>query len=539
MFPPPLQRGLRRTRKLAESVPRIRVRCQRAKHSSTMKIQLLLPLLLAATSASAGWFVEDGSYQRRREEKVAVLSPPRLDALRKMIAERDAWQTDVVILGRLAAEKAAEIERIDKRFAGEYGIRADRNYTYDPSDLTVYLLSTDVRHGGSADSPVRLAHRVFPTDEEAQAFLSLMAAKQAATDARSVFLTTAAEKEALLRDVTDRMGREYKLDPVRSYRLEPVTRSVFVEYVTPPQPRDATPEELAARAEAAAEEERKAREEAEANAARLRAEAKRLAEEKTRLTAEEAEAERMRQEDLKRIERQLAELDAKEAARRKEAEQKRLEEERIAKQAAEKAAKEKARAEEFARREAEKAARVLAERREEKALAEKKAAEKAARELAAQEAARERKEREEAEKKAREEAIQAEEAALARHVAKVKSVRTSKLDRAVRALEMAERNEREAGERFEEARRFYKEARSAGLLSEERISRLRRDADAAEEALDAAKTARKEAGRARDEAQDRLDRAEKDATKAFDDNLRAKGGKPVRPSASGGFFSWF
>ena len=141
--------------------------------------------------------------------------------------------------------------------------------------------------------------------------------------------------------------------------------------------------------------------------------------------------------------------------------------------------------------------------------------------------------------KAREEAIQAEEAALARHVAKVKSVRTSKLDRAVRALEMAERNEREAGERFEEARRFYKEARSAGLVSEERISRLRRDADAAEEALDAAKTARKEAGRARDEAQDRLDRAEKDATKAFDDNLRAKGGKPVRPSASGGFFSWF
>ena len=473
-----------------------------------MKALLSLAILLAAGFASAGWFVDDGSYSRQREEKIAVLTPARLDALRRLISARDARQAEVTVLRRLADEKTTAIEELDERFAGEYGIRPDRNYTFDPSTLTVYLLSTDKRHGGSPKKPARLAHRVFPTEEEAQAFLALVQAKQAAADARAVFLAAAAEKEGLLRGVVDRMGREFQLDPARSYRLDPSTRSLFVQYVPPPKPREPTPEELAARAKAAAEAERKARAEAEANVARLREEARRLAEQKRRLTAEEAEAERMRQEDLRRIEKQLAELNAREEARRKEAEEKRLEAERLAKKAAEKAAKERARAAEAAKREAEKTAREAARRKEE----------------------RERIEREAAEKKAREEAIRAEEAALAQRISDEKSARTIAQVRANRAFAEAERREHQAEERLETVRRRRKEA---GSSANPRALEL--DIDLAESYLDRARRERKEARRAMEEAERALERAEEDATEAFDAEIRAKGGKPVRPSASGGF----
>lgn len=472
-----------------------------------MKSLFALPLLLAATAATAGWFVEDGSYQRRREEKVAVLSPARADALRRMIAERDARQAETVVLARLAAEKTAAVEEADERFAGEYGIRSDRNYTYDPSDMTVYLLSTDARHGGSPASPVRLAHRVFPTEEEAQAFLALMQAKQAAASARALFLATAAEKKAALEDVLARMGREYRLDPARSYRFDHDMRAIYVQYMPPPPPRVKTPEEIAAEMDAKAAAERKAREEAVARATALRAEAKRIQEERAKLSADQKESIRVRDEAIRRLEKELGELDEQEARLRKRDEERREEQARLAKREAEKAAREKARAEELAKREAERVAKELAKQ-------------KAEQERAA--------------------AIKAEEEALARHVAKVTSVRSARRDEAKRVFEEAERAERESEERFEQARRIYKLARSAGKgkPSEERLARLKLDIDNAQAALDRAKTVRKESRRALDEAEDRLGRAEKDATKAFDEHLRSKGKEPVRPSASG-FFSWF
>ena len=148
----------------------------------------------SAVLVSPSWFLDDGSFIRRREEKVAVLSPENLRRLQHLIAERNAFRADMAALKRLSAEKTEALRAIDERFANEYGVRHDRRYSYDADKTTLFLVSTDPRHGGSAEKPALLPHRTFPTDEEAAAFLALMKAKEEAIAARNVFETALAER---------------------------------------------------------------------------------------------------------------------------------------------------------------------------------------------------------------------------------------------------------------------------------------------------------------------------------------------------------
>ncbi len=496
----------------------------------------LLPLLSSAAPC-ARWFAEGDAFDRRREEKVAVLSPDRLSALRKLIATRDARQTEVVVLGRLAEEKAAAVAEMDRRFAGEYGIRADRNYTYDPSDATVYLLSEDPARGGSAEKPARLPHRVFPTDAESQAFLALMQAKQEALAARRVFLSERTAKEAALAGVLDRMGRDFNLDPSRGYRLDPPTRSVFAEYVPPRAP---TPEERAAAAAA----EKKSKQEALEKAKKLRDEAKRLAAEKERLTAEEEEAERLRREELRRVEKELAELDAREASRAREAAKAKAEAERRAAdalrreaEAKAKAEREKARAAELAKKEAERKAREEAEAKAKEAREKARAAE-----LAKKEA--ERKAREEAETKAKAEAeqaranaIRAEEEALAAHVAEVSGERSRRRDEVARRKTAAEAGADRAAKALADVESRLSRLREEGRLTEVQRDLLTAQVAAAKTAYASAEVAVKQAAKDLAEAEKALSSTEADARKAFYANLRAQGKTPLTEPR--GFFSWF
>ena len=281
---------------------------RRAGVIGTLSILLLPISSLADTAPRSRWFAEDGAFDRRREEQVSVLSAERAALLGRLVAARDARQIEAVVLGRLVDEKSSIVEKADQRFAGEYGIRTDRNYTYDPESLTIFLLSSDARHGGTPEAPVRLAHRVFPTEEESKDFLSLVKEKQDALSVRQVLAAERAAREAALEEVYDRLEKAFGLDPVRAYRFDAPTRTLFAEHVAPREP---SPEEVAA-VRAKKEAERKAAAEAETRA-KAAEQANRAAERKAREEAEaKAEAER---------EKARAEAKAKAEAERKAAEE--------------------------------------------------------------------------------------------------------------------------------------------------------------------------------------------------------------------------
>ena len=454
---------------------------RRAGVIGTLSILLLPISSLADTAPRSRWFAEDGAFDRRREEQVSVLSAERAALLGRLVAARDARQIEAVVLGRLVDEKSSIVEKADQRFAGEYGIRTDRNYTYDPESLTIFLLSSDARHGGTPEAPVRLAHRVFPTEEESKDFLSLVKEKQDALSVRQVLAAERAAREAALEEVYDRLEKAFGLDPARAYRFDAPTRTLFAEHVAPREP---SPEEVAA-ARAKKEAERKAREEAEAKAeaerekARAEAKAKKAAERKAREEAEaKAEAER---------ERARAEAKAKKAAERK------AREEAEAKAEAE---REKARAEAKAKAEAER-----------KAAEEAKAA-----------------------------AVRAEEEALSAFVAKSVAEKTLLRDQAARAKGEADRKVESAARILSDEDARWRRSRDEGRLTELQRTRLDAQLSAAKAACSEAEAAARRAARALSAAEDALSRAEKDARKSFYEGLRAQGRQPL--TEPGGFLSF-
>lgn len=353
---------------------------RRAGVIGTLSILLLPISSLADTAPRSRWFVDGGAFDRRHEEQVSVLSPDRAALLGRLVAARDARQIEAVVLGRLVDEKSSIVEKADQRFAGEYGIRTDRNYTYDPESLTIFLLSSDARHGGTSEAPVRLAHRVFPTEEESKDFLSLVKEKQDALSVRQVLAAERAAREAALEEVYDRLEKAFGLDPARAYRFDAPTRTLFAEHVAPREP---SPEEVAA-ARAKKEAERKAAAEAETRA-KAAEQAKRAAERKARAEAEaKAEAER---------EKARAEAKARKAAERKmraeaEAEREKARVEAKAKKEAERKAAEEAKAAAIRAEEAELSAFVAKAVAEKTLLRDKAAVAKSEAEAKAESAAR-------------------------------------------------------------------------------------------------------------------------------------------------------
>ena len=457
---------------------------------------------------SPSWFKDDGSFIRRREEKIAVLSPDRLRELQRLVAARNAYRADMAALERLSAEQSEAVRAMDARFAGEYGIRQDRRYSYDADKMTLFLVSSDPRHGGSEENPAMLPHRTFPTEEEATAFLALMKAKEEALTAIRVFDAALADRREKFRVTLAGMQAGFNLSLDRAYRLEPETRSVYAQFVAPPAPPAPTPEELAAQKAAKEEAERLAREEARKKAQELREEAKRLAEEKKKLAAEETEANREREEALRKVEKELAELDAKAAKEAKEKAEREA-----------KAAKEKARAEAEAKARAEKEAR-------EKARAEAKAAEKKARAEAEAKARAEKEAKEKAAKEARiakakaeQEAKAAREAAFAAEVKRLAEERRQALDAAKTKLEEAVRAEAKAKLILEDAEKTLDWARKNKKTSEEianckaAVSKAEKRVDEADDAVDAArkavKAAEKTLSRIKDDAERKIKEMEK------------------------------
>ena len=436
------------------------------------------PMLL-----SPAWFLDDGSFVRRREEKVAVLSPERLRELQRLIAGRNAFRADIAALERLSAEETEALQAIDARFAGEYGVRQDRQYSYDADKMTLFLVSSDPRHGGTAEQPAFLPHRVFPTEEEAAEFRALMKAKEMSLNALQVYGAALAGRREKYSLTLAAMQSAFGLALDRAYRLEPETRSVFVQFVAPPAPPKPTPEEIAAKKAAEAEAERLAREAARKKALELREEAKRLADEKKRLAAEETEAGRERDEALRRVEKELAEIDAKEAERAKAEAKAKAEAEKKAKAEAER----KAKAEAEAKREAEKKAKAEAERKakaeaEAKREAERKAkAEARAKEEAERKAKAEAEKKLKADKKAYEEA---RKAAIAAEEERLGIERRTALNAAKKALISASRRKVLAEASLEEAKRDLAWAKSN--KKKEELASYKADVAKADKVLDEA-----------------------------------------------------
>ena len=263
---------------------------------------LVSELCLAGFLGGCVTYVEDVD-NRFPLRTVGKLSEERTEEFAKANAQLRECRGERDVLRKLLGEADASIAVINDDLYKKYSIDKDRNYTYNPTNLTVYLLATS-GDGASEEHPVPRAHRAFSGEEEAADFIASVTKRQKLAERRAALAEALLLREESCRKVVNQMVAKFKINPAKEYRVNRVNG--FLYEVQPALPTEA--ELKALREKALAEKESRDRHDREA-----------------------AERKALALEEIKAAERALAEKKAsderKAAAEKKLALEKRLQDE--------------------------------------------------------------------------------------------------------------------------------------------------------------------------------------------------------------------
>ncbi len=291
-------------------------------------------ICLFAISARASLF-GDGNRPAVRERQVGLFGAAKMADYKSAVERRNNLEEDCRALARMAAEKDARYSEICGELESRYGMTLTENYNYSKEDLTLYLVVTNGLFGSSPGKPVMRAHRAFLGEDDANGFVSLVAARNAVAEDAAQIRRFLAARRADLAASQEALREKFGVQPGKDYRLDEETGMFFEVLPVPTEAELKAMREAEERAIRDAKEQARIKAEAERKAAREAKEAKEAAERK-------AKAER--------------ELAAKKARLEREAAEKRAKAERARREAAEKAERERQRREAEAKREAEKRA---------------------------------------------------------------------------------------------------------------------------------------------------------------------------------------
>ncbi len=460
---------------------------------------------------AGAWPFSSSDKPSTNERVVGRLGKAATAQFQEGVRRRQLRAEEITVLSRIIDEKRGEWRDLGKELKQRFAISESGTYTFNATNLTIYLVLTNGIAGSSPSRPVFRPHHAFPSQEDAEDFLRLVAARNITSAQIDTFLSVLEEKRQEHRLSEMYLDKNFGIKPEKKYRFDAETGELFEITAVPSASQAKAVRESKRKADEMAKE--KARAEAEAKAAaekKAKAEkerAEKLAAEKARQEAEaKAAAEKKAKAERERIEKLAAEKARQEAEAKAAAEK--AAREKAAKDA--KIAKEKAEAE---KRAAELKAKLDAEARaaaEKKARIEREAAER----LAAERARKEAEARAAAEKKA---ALTAEMSRLGIERRQVLESANQALSEAIKAKTQAVALLKEAESDYEWARRNKKANTGFLSIQKDGIAAAKKRVSAAEDAVSEAqkrvKAAEKAISRIADDAEDNVRAAMKEAAR--------------------------
>ena len=189
--------------------------------------------LLAATVCVCAEAWPFGGGDKPREKVVAKLDKNKAADFQKAVSLRQMRSEEIRVLTRLVYEKTGEVEGFDKDLKAMCAMSDDASYSYNPTNRTLYLVSTNAVHGATADTPAMVPHHAFANEEEAASFLRILGAKQVTLRQIETFREVIREKRTEY-SLTDKyLAEKYGIKPDRNYRFDDKTGEIFD--LTPPE----------------------------------------------------------------------------------------------------------------------------------------------------------------------------------------------------------------------------------------------------------------------------------------------------------------
>ena len=151
--------------------------------------------LLAATLCLSAGAWPFGGGGKPQERVVAKLEKAKAADFQKAVALRQMRSEELRILARLVEEKKSELAGFNAELKAICAMSDDAAYSYNPTNRTLYLISTNAAHGATADMPALLPHHAFANEEESDEFLRTLGAKQITLRQLETFREVIREKQ--------------------------------------------------------------------------------------------------------------------------------------------------------------------------------------------------------------------------------------------------------------------------------------------------------------------------------------------------------
>ena len=183
--------------------------------------------LLAVTVCLRAYAWPFGAKDKPRERVVAKLDKARGADFRHAVDLRQMRSEEIRVLTRLVAEKNSELSGFDAELKSMCAMSDDAAYSYNPTNRTLYLVSTNAMHGATGASPALLPHHAFANEEEADEFLRPLGAKQITLRQLETFHQVIREKQSEYSLADKYLAAKYGIKSDRKYRFDEKTGELF------------------------------------------------------------------------------------------------------------------------------------------------------------------------------------------------------------------------------------------------------------------------------------------------------------------------
>lgn len=190
---------------------------------ASLLIKVFFIFFLFFTSTTLyGWsfFKKDNAPKERLVVTLKNESAVRFCELAKL---RQSCKEEHTVLTRLKLEKNKEMVNLLKRLNDEYGVYSDKSYSYNSTNMTLYIVVTN-----NVDSSISLQKtRVFNTESESLEFLRLLVARNITNRQIESINEMLKEKEIEFNKIVTYLENYFGVDRNKKYRFEESTGTLY------------------------------------------------------------------------------------------------------------------------------------------------------------------------------------------------------------------------------------------------------------------------------------------------------------------------
>lgn len=176
----------------------------------------MLSIICTTTYA---WF--DFTEKQYDEVLHRSLEREEIPQFKKLFGICEEKQQEVDVFTRVLLEKKEELENYDTILSTQYGVSSSRSYTYNPTNLTIYVV---IPEKGETKT---LPHRIFVTKEEGDSFLKIIIGKKIVVEQLDLLDELCKEKQQELTSVQGILNSAFLVKPDKKYKFDESSRKIY------------------------------------------------------------------------------------------------------------------------------------------------------------------------------------------------------------------------------------------------------------------------------------------------------------------------